>query len=299
MSVKLPNRTFEVSIQLKFQKGPGADDTYRALAALAHNPAMIAKLVKVALAETVLRAYEERFKIAEPLMMHMEILDDANKRRRNRTRRRQKIMQEFADRVRDQIAATNAGTSERGSRSYDDLWQTYKEQTASDDFQVGPGGKSNRQQVFESVLYRGGEGRQLLQQGMAEVLRLIAGTNALQVSHVGGQTVVGIGDMEALERVRTPSYTEYAKEKQTASKFTVLWRQLEFGTGYYARPDREKTWWRYAAGSGRNRVVLRIRGSRGGHFLRTAAGLPYDADAVRFQGVFNTLLVQTLAGKGL
>lgn len=91
-----------------------------------------------------------------------------------------------------------------------------------------------------------------------------------------GQFSVGIGDLGHLEGIKTPSATEYVlKRGRTNSKYDILWRHLEFGTGVYSDVQRESSKWNegFTSGEwyyGRNRASARLllHGSRGVHSLK-------------------------------
>lgn len=106
------------------------------------------------------------------------------------------------------------------------------------------------------------------------------------------KAVAGIAPLRQLDAIRTPSFTT-EQGKDTSSSYTILWRQLEFGTGIYSTLGARGAWW-YGpyAGAG-----LYLRGNRAGSFLRSATGVPYDEDAVRFAKEFEQALVRALGGE--
>lgn len=115
--------------------------------------------------------------------------------------------------------------------------------------------------------------------------------------------VLGIGPLQQLNSVRTPSHGEITKGKPTRSRYTVLWRQLEFGTGVFAKPqpravatrtkEPDGSWW-YGAQAGQG---LHLLGTRPGNFLRQASGLPYTQDAQNFATMFQFFMRQALFGR--
>jgi hypothetical protein len=108
---------------------------------------------------------------------------------------------------------------------------------------------------------------------------------------------LGIGSIADLERIETPSAV-YSR-----SKFNILWRHLEFGTGAYrtdksvnaASPYRLPSggWW-FGKSKGQ---ALHLRGSKPVGALRDPkTKLPYQADALRFRSVFAALMRDALSG---
>lgn len=101
----------------------------------------------------------------------------------------------------------------------------------------------------------------------------------------GGSTTIGFGSIEALDAIHTTA-------NETKSKFNILWRQLEFGTGIFVErpgPRTDGPSKTFPAGSwlfGQTHVL----GSRPGNFLRMAAGIPYAPDAVLFRDALTKAL---------
>lgn len=76
-----------------------------------------------------------------------------------------------------------------------------------------------------------------------EVMDLFVNPTYLQPRRVGNTVVVGVGPLDQLERIQTPSATEFSLgHGSTPSKYNVLWRQLEFGTGTFALPYSRNGW---------------------------------------------------------
>lgn len=131
-----------------------------------------------------------------------------------------------------------------------------------------------------------------------EVLRALTDASLLEVHTTDDGVLLGIGKLAELENIQTPSATPQLTGHPTASSMTTLWRQLEFGTGVYARtaggPRSPKGWW-YSPHPG---TGLRLMGAQGVHAVFDAAtGLPYHRDAVEFEEVFAGLLGRALAGR--
>jgi len=64
-----------------------------------------------------------------------------------------------------------------------------------------------------------------------QVLSLLADPAFLQTGVVDNATMVGMGPFRELDRIQTPSATTRMALRPTDSQYTILWRQLEFGTG--------------------------------------------------------------------
>lgn len=138
---------------------------------------------------------------------------------------------------------------------------------------------------------------------------------------------VGIGDVAALEQVETPSATPMLIGKATTSRYKILMRHLEFGTGVFRKEQRnegvrgkvgnpgpygpgkfgkvekskggmsiiqgapQKAWF-----YGRNIANgLLLKGTYPMNFLTDGSGKPYEEDWTAFQMKFNAEMEQLLS----
>lgn len=136
-----------------------------------------------------------------------------------------------------------------------------------------------------------------------EIINIITSVEAMQVTSDKDRIVLGIGPLQRLNRIETPSATPDLTGRGTSSDLTTMWRQLEFGTGVYStdpagNPGSEFTeadgsWW-FGKEKGKG---LRLKGTPGAHAIFDANAVPYMEDALRFESVFTGLLVRALQGK--
>lgn len=128
-----------------------------------------------------------------------------------------------------------------------------------------------------------------------EVLRMLTDESLVGSGTGDDQVHVGIGRLSDLESIETPSATPLVAQHETMSSFTTLWKQLEFGTGVYSSmPGARKQGWWYGPRPG---YGIHLLGAQGAHAVFDAAtGLPYTADALRFEEVFAGLLGKALSG---
>lgn len=132
--------------------------------------------------------------------------------------------------------------------------------------------------------------------------------SGIVVEAKGGQVVFGIGEPTDPLLSFTPSFTELVKGRpSSARKHNTInfLRQLEWGTGVFAAPERRTGGsvyklkggtWRFGDPVTKSGIVL--RGTRGAHFLKQASGVPYEADAIRFDFVLHKALTTRLLGLG-
>jgi hypothetical protein len=109
-----------------------------------------------------------------------------------------------------------------------------------------------------------------------------------QITQTSEGLNIGIGDLGDLEGIKTPSATEYVLHRgRTGSKFDVLWRHLEFGTGVFSQVQRANSKWNdgftggeWYYGQHRARARLVLKGSEGVHSLKALGGSSAHPDFV-------------------
>jgi hypothetical protein len=131
-----------------------------------------------------------------------------------------------------------------------------------------------------------------------KVLALVGQENATNTTVTDEGVALGIGPLELLERLRTPS------ARPTASRRVSLWRHLEFGTGAFATDKSQRLsphrlasggWW-YGKSPTES---LELRGSQPGKFMfDPARRLPYERDFMRFRSVLFTMIQKVLHTDG-
>lgn len=110
---------------------------------------------------------------------------------------------------------------------------------------------------------------------------------------VNGITV-RVGNIAALDKIKTPSATEELSGHRSKSAYNILWRQMEFGTGVFAFPNVRSggryrtsagTWW-YGPKKG---FGIHFAGNRPGQILRQRTGELYTADMMKFETKLRTI----------
>jgi hypothetical protein len=134
------------------------------------------------------------------------------------------------------------------------------------------------------------------------VLELIADISQAQTFAHSTGVVLGIGDVDLLDRIRTPSATQALTGKATKSSRNILWRHLEFGTGAFSTDPSSQAarhrlpgggWW-YGRSKSRS---LHLRGSRAGHFMGDPArNLRHQPESIRFFSSVHELMTKALFG---
>lgn len=245
------------------------------------DQAVLARLAKQAVAETILRSYRQRFYARLPLLLNMERADFERA-----AVGMPSDLKESVQNIRDQIDEALAnGDAEKAAE--------LKHKAA------------NREEKLREALGRRrasalatGQFRRLA----LEVIAMMASVEAVDVHFDKKGVRVGIGRLAQLETIETPSATSFLTGNDTKSKKTSLWRHLEFGTGIYATgpgadasskfKESDGSWW-FGPKRGRG---LHLKGSQGAHAIFDKQAVMYGDDAMRFEKVFAQLLSQALGG---
>lgn len=139
-----------------------------------------------------------------------------------------------------------------------------------------------------------------------KVMAILKNPQLMKVNFDGGVISIGIGDIAELSKVRTPSATTEAKKKVN-SPFVHMWRQLEFGTGIFAKQQDvpgnvagriRGVWWYGPKTEGGNESGIEFIGSKPANIIFQTRSVPYSQDAQEFFKRFNKLLAKAL-GMGI
>ena len=299
-----------------------SEDTNKAMAALDEmikDPSWIVDILREAIRETLLRAYKERFVARERLMADMIKADraegmeakpgqpDAGKLPKTEEARKQ-FEREYS--LRYGLDPETKGRDRReisradiGKRKDIGAYEAGGSATpGSDKDRVSSGGLPLGEGSFRAA--------------MKDVLLRLTDVGNIDMHKGRGKRVVfGIGNIAHLDKIETPK----SGVSSSFQEFGIMWRQLEFGTGVFAKRVSSPYGGFRATGAGTKdatipgawwlgkrvpqgiaiRSGLRLKGSRPGNFLRTYTGLPYEQDAQRFGSEFQILLTRALRrGRG-
>lgn len=267
------------------------------------NGELMDVLMRRAVAETLLKAYRERYLRNLPKAAAME--------RSPRT---------SVEPATEEDVAPKREALERAH----DRWQ----------FETGP---KARQSALESLRERARDYQQSIEPkrvgaadwgdlpktGFREIavglLQRYADQHAITTTRSKQGMHFGVGHIPSLDKVETPSANEDLGSPPTDSPNRIMWRHLEFGTGAYSlargaqrsgsRSLSNRSYshgdqtpegggWMYGR-DGRNKpMALYLRGSKPVSALRDPTNkLPYQADSLRFRQVFAETLRNALTIK--
>lgn len=118
---------------------------------------------------------------------------------------------------------------------------------------------------------------------MFMVLQLLTDRHFVGVVTRDGKITVNVGNIPLLDRIQTPSATERLTGRPTSSRFKILWRHLEFGTGLLRSTQKDRrnsvtkglgSWWY-------GRILensLQLRGTLPMNFITNNNGEFYEED---------------------
>jgi hypothetical protein len=275
-------RTVRLRAKIKAKFSKELEDEFRRLSALVENPALVHKLVKAAAAETLLAAYRKRFlaNFSDTLNMQRSGKPRGTPSDTKGLRRTKEAVETLAqDITAAELAGHATGGLEKQLRKAEErLVEAYDKQFGNSDLSTG---------MFRPLAL--------------QVLGLLTTMAKAGEQATDSSFSLGIGHIPTLEAIKTPSATPFLTGNATRSPMNMLWRHLEFGTGMYAarvsnEGSKHKTqgggWW-FGPRPGKG---LHLKGSKGVHALFDARGVPYEADALRFETVFANMLNRALHG---
>lgn len=251
------------------------------LDAVANNPQFLGHLLRQVVAETILKAWQERM-----LAKFGEIINTERE-----TGAKRPVSGPALDQAKDAFAAaadalTQAQRDGKGTKRLEKALEK-----AADKLQQASG------RARPSELSTGEFRKRALQ-----IVRLLGEVSTPMPTKNG--LAVGLGHLPTLNAINTPSATMKLTGHETESDFNTLWRHLEFGTGMYAS---NKTWnagsphrasnggWWYGPRPG---FGMWLKGSKGAHAIfDPASGVPYAQDALRFEQQLLAALAAALRGQ--
>lgn len=306
--------TFTIPINIRMKESPKTARFHAAIEDLAKNREILVAILRQAMAETLLKEYRSRFDAKYKAMHTMDTYGkergvgtpDNNNAERDTIQQRMLALEKSMTRLRHTKGEPNVDALADLQVEMDQLTdKLYEVDHPTDHGGVAIGhGPLNKQglAVVGGSLAATNVYRPLMNK-VRDMLTL--GTN-IESDITDGRITLKIGKVEDLEKIKTPSATEGG----TSSPYNVMWRQLEFGTGIYAKkgPDFRSSgtykdssgaggWFYGGFSAGKSRRRLHLKGTRGGHFLfREGTSLPYVGDGAKFETYFFLLLSRELYG---
>lgn len=267
------NKKIRLRVHVKAKFSRGLQDELDRLSAFVDDPALAQRLLRAAVAETLLAAYRKRFlaRFADALNMqsarNTKSTPDATKAVKRARRRLEELSVELAG---QQLAGEDTTKLERRIKKAEErLVDAYDKDFGQSELATG---------MFRPLAL--------------QVLALLTQVGNTHVNSTDTRTQVGVGHIPTLDAIKTPSATRMLTGRETSSRMNKLWRHLEFGTGIHSQPKKGRAWW-----YGTKTRGLKLFGSKGVHALYNTQGVPYEADAMRFETHFAKLLERALRGK--
>lgn len=304
------------TIKLEFRGSEKLDQVVAAMEKLASDPSALALLLKGAVKDSLLVAYKSRYDKNYAQMMRMErvgstIGDGTDEERRARLFEEAQQLGKRAARLRKKsggrdtraIEALERQVSLLSARAVGADPDIPEEHSSPAESGSGTQYEDGLRVTTRPSGLGGALSSGLFEKRMRQIMQHFIDEGMLSTTAAGGKATVGIGNTGLLDKIRTPSHGEVVRGRPTKSRHTMMWRQLEFGTGVYAKspffrsgPTTHKTkrgsWW---YGVQQNHGI-HLRGSRPGNILFNPQSLPYDSDAIKFEGRFAAHLRTFLFG---
>lgn len=301
--------TIEVEVQVEFRPGRRFLAFQDAIFRLSQDKQFLGELVAEVARESILKAIAERFLAKEADMTNTEKVGGGTSDKVTMARLAVSVrglQRELNELAQGGQKLTESQTSQkeklltRIKKLHARMWGSGNAKTAAGD-EIDP--------TSGLAIAAGAKGSLSTGQFKVRMLQLytmLANPARIAFQPTSDGVVVGIGNTSMMNTVRTPSHGELeGKKRPTTSDFTVMWRQLEFGSGIYAKggkrvkgPTKSKGgggrwWYGPAIDSG-----VQLRGARPGNFFTMTDGSPYNSDMLRFQNRFALQMQQLLTGTG-
>ena len=321
--VSMTSHRYNLDLVVRIEATPETNAAWAGIARIAKDPSVLVTVLRAAMIATLLKAYKRRFEAKESTMRDLIQAD----RKAGVTEAERRFMAQ-------NISADGLMSKEAYQKWYD----TFGSQEAQDRAQLqgqysreqrpakgneefqgkamlgadntGTGGDFPKQRHPKGHPLDGKTG--LFRSRMQQFLSMLTDSNRIKVHKNKSGITLGILPLKEADALKTPQSTV----SNPVQSFGILWRQLEFGTGMYARkvnspiggfratsaagtkdPELPGAWWfGRRATLGKSPSGLRLKGSRPGNFLRDQSGFAYDADAVAFGGEFQALLARAIHG---
>lgn len=269
--------------------------------ALISDPAIIGRILRAAVAETILRNIRNRFirDLPNALEMEKESGGGGIRKRQRKTEEMAHVKRAYEALQEAQQTGDTAGIAAAHTRLMEVRDSFVKSLNRS--------AYGHHPELTPSTLSTG-----KFRPYALRVLNLMTAANLIQVTADGNGIHVGAGNEPLLRQIQTPSATPKLTKHETFSRYATMWRHLEFGTGMYAKGDpaggdnKPATRYNENLHGGRwyyDRKLrpssLILRGSKGIHALKEASGQLYTEDVLSFPNRFAAEFAKVLTGARL
>lgn len=194
------------------------------------TPGIEAKILRSAMLETVLPAIRDAFLKGMPKAVDMRVIKRIPENPHEGLRAKgnprdgaagEMTLRGIYERMRQAQIRGDSTAMDSAREEYRKYQEPYRES-----LQTLPGGKKKNSHYLSSGLFR---------KRAMQVMDMFVNPSLLHTAQGAGAVTVGLGHLQELERIETPSATEYVLGlNKTRSRNNILWRQLEFGTGVHA-----------------------------------------------------------------
>lgn len=274
-------RQFNIRVSFKMTT-TGFEKTIQKLERVINADAVVVRLIRNAVIRSLVANIRSRFLVSMERAVEMHVLEQDGKAVTNspKTRMRdlklkasiQGNLERLAEAQLKSDYATADRIRDRVNKQFEQLWAR---------LQQGPNGVAYPSHKLSTLA-----GNRFRRQ-MFTVLALFTDAMNVYAEKTASGIAIGVGPRAALESVTTPSATKALTGRESSSRYKVMWRQLEFGTGALrnAQKDRLNKWavpkdeWWY--GPKNTKAGLLLKGTAPMNFLTDGSGAMYPEDQVR------------------
>lgn len=224
-------KQYRANVHFTFDAGGHFADFSARLLTNLNKPNLEAKILRRAMAEVILPVIREAYVAGLPKAVNMRKVEDNGEGKwivkstpRQHPSEEGQTLSSLYERMRTAVARGDAEELRKAQEalvSHQDGFASALQRTTR--------GVVKKSHALSSGLFR----KRALQ-----VMDLLANPTHLGTVESGGTVTVGIGSLDKLNQIETPSATQYKLGLgHTRSKDNILWRHLEFGTGIHANND--------------------------------------------------------------
>jgi hypothetical protein len=265
--VASPPGSFTIKVRFSFSSS-GFDGAAAGLQHLLKGDEVVRRILKVAVLRSVAKNVRARYLANMTKALEMQVLKEQGVERPASQQIKKRMedvgLQGTIARTMDRLNdAQVSGDLDRAAELRDRL--TKLNERMIKQLKKSPEGKTYRSHTFS--LKTGN----VFRRQMIALLSIITDANFVQDWRVGNLAGVGLGPMNVVDDLTTPSATYMLTGMPTSSRYKSFWRHLEFGTGARRKTagnpgaNKEPTW-HYGPRNNEN-VGLLLRGTQPMNFL--------------------------------
>lgn len=218
-------------------KAPWIDSLHNFFEGLQPGGAVLRRALRRVMIYGLLRSIRKTFMSNLTKAMDLSVVAKTRNERRARllqSTRTSRLLRIAYERLDDAVLSGNSKRADAARQRIATIERIGREHAAKNEHVAVTAGSGTRARIMSLSALTGA----LMRERAYKVLDLLTNPSYVQDEMRGDTFVVGSGRHGPLDSVKTPSATGYLTSNPTVTRYNVLWRHLEFGTGMYAsRPN--------------------------------------------------------------